>query len=116
LYEVLDPDVEGCKLTLRADVKSYQSRAYYPSITCRLSDGTEKSSLLITEAAKGDTNWAPYEASLEVPPGARAQQVRVDFREVPFQNTDSNATARLGVKDVILVKAPLPPSGSSSHP
>jgi hypothetical protein len=72
-----------------------------------LKKGTEITFAKPDEFAKRCTDWTPYEEAFEIARGARPEQFRLNLEVVPLQG-NWTAYELAGIKDVFLVKEPLP--------
>jgi hypothetical protein len=108
LYEIRDPELQGCELILRTKIKTHRlPGGIYPGISCDTKDGGGIDSSKPEVIAKADTNWTTYEARLEVPQGLKPAMIRINLLPEPGVPQGSSSYERAGFKDMVLVKAPL---------
>jgi hypothetical protein len=105
LYEVHNPNVDGCRVIMRAMIKTFAGQGAYPVLVCRLQNGGEICSEMPRVIARGDTNWTTYETAVDVPPGSKSDRILVNMDFVPANQRAM--TERAGIKEVVLLKAPL---------
>ena len=100
LFEVVDPDVERCLLSYRAQLKteSVQGRAYL-EMWCRLPGKGEFFSKGFHHAVKGTNDWASYEIPFYLKRGQKPDLVKLN---VVFEGSGT-----LWIKNVQLLQTPL---------
>jgi hypothetical protein len=99
LFEVLDPDVQGCLLTYRAALKSESltGRAFL-EMWCRLPGRGEFFSRGLNQPIKGTTDWTSHEIPFRLKKGQRPDLIKL--------NLAIEGRGRVWIKDVELLKTP----------
>lgn len=109
LFEIPDPGVEDCLVTYRADMKAegLEGRAYL-EMWCRMPGGGEYFSKGLDNPVKGTTDWASYQTPFFLRKGERPDMLKL--------NVVIEGKGTLWVKNVELLKGPLPESSDPSKP
>jgi hypothetical protein len=99
LFEVADPDVENCRVTYRAAMKSegLKGRAYL-EMWCRLPGRGEFFSRGLNQPLKGSTDWASYEIPFRLKKGQRPDLIKL--------NLAVEGRGKVWIKDIELLKTP----------
>jgi tRNA A-37 threonylcarbamoyl transferase component Bud32/anti-sigma factor RsiW len=103
LFEVKDPGVDDCTVLYKAKIKSadVKGRAYLV-MWCRFPEG-EAFSKGFGNAIRGTTDWAEYQIPFYLKKGEKPDLIKLQFT---FEGSGT-----VWIKDIELVRAPLPPQG-----
>jgi serine/threonine protein kinase len=104
LFELIDPDLEGCRLIFRARLRSSELSGAFLQIRARFPNEpnevvTPKPPVIV----EGNTNWATYEVEMVLPPKRRPGLLRLNLESLGVKGGDKN---RVWIKDMELLKAP----------
>ncbi len=104
LFEVSDPAVEDCMLIYSAKLKTegLQGQAYL-EMWCRFPGKGEFFSRGLQNQVSGSNNWASYETPFFLKKGEKPDLLKL--------NLVVKGTGKIWIKDVTLLKAPLPKQG-----
>ena len=99
LFEIADPDAEGCLLTYRANLKSeaLDGRAFL-EMWCRFHGKGEFFSKGLNQPLRGTTEWASYEIAFRLKKGQRPELIKL--------NLAVEGSGKVWIKDVELLKTP----------
>lgn len=101
LFEVPEPAVEDCMLIYRAKLKTEDlSGPAYLEMWCRFPKFGEAFSRGLDNQVTGSNDWASYQTPFFLKKGEKPDLVRL--------NLVVKGTGKVWIKDVELVKAPLP--------
>jgi hypothetical protein len=100
LFQVVEPGVEQCRLTYRADARAdgVEGSAYL-ELWCRFPGQGEFFSKGLHHKAKGTTDWASHEVPFQLDAGQRPDLIRL--------NVAFDGTGTLLLRNVELLKTPL---------
>jgi serine/threonine-protein kinase len=108
LYELRNPELQGCELILRTKIKTVLPiQGIYPKVSCDTKDGGGIDSPKPDVIPKSNTNWTTYETRLEIPQGLKPALIRINLESVQNLQHQIFPLERAGFKDMVLVKAPL---------
>jgi len=99
LFEIADPEAEGCLLTYRANLKSeaFDGRAFL-EMWCRFHGKGEFFSRGLDRPVRGATEWASSEIAFRLKKGQRPDLIKL--------NLAVEGSGRVWIKDVELLKTP----------
>ena len=99
LFEVADPDVQGCLLTYRASLKSEDltGRAFL-EMWCRLPGRGEFFSRGLSQPLRGNTDWTSHETPFRLKKGQLPDLIKL--------NLAIEGRGKVWIKDVELLKTP----------
>ena len=101
LFEVPEPGVENCMVIYRAKIKSEDlSEPAYLEMWCRFSGKGEFFSRGLESPVTGSNDWATYETPFFLKKGEKPDLIKL--------NLVVKGSGRIWVKDVELLKGPLP--------
>ena len=101
LFEVPDPEVENCMIIYRAKIKTEGlSEPAYLEMWCRFSGRGEFFSRGLDNAVTGSNDWATYETPFFLKKGEKPDLIKL--------NVVLKGSGKIWVKDVELLKGPLP--------
>jgi serine/threonine protein kinase len=104
LFELIDPDLEGCRLIFRARMRSSLLTGAHLEIRARFpKEPTEVVTPKPPVIVEGNTNWATYEVELVLPAKRRPDLLRLNLDILGTTVPDTN---RVWIKDMELLKAP----------
>jgi hypothetical protein len=109
LFEIENPGVERCMVMYRAKLKTenLKDRAYL-EMWCRFPGRGEFFSRGLEHAVTGSNDWASYETPFFLKKGEKPDLIKL--------NLVVKGSGKVWVKDVELLKSPLPPLQSSLPP
>ena len=101
LFEVENPGVEQCMVTYRAKLKTENlTEQAYLEMWCRFPGKGEFFSRGVANTVTGSNDWASYETPFFLKKGEKPDLIKL--------NLVVKGTGRIWVKDVELLKGPLP--------
>ena len=101
LFEVEKPDVEQCMVTYRAKLKTENlTEQAYLEMWCRFPGKGEFFSRGLAHTVTGSNDWASYETPFFLKKGEKPDLIKL--------NVVVKGTGKVWVKDVELLKSPLP--------
>jgi hypothetical protein len=101
LFEIKDPDVEKCMVIYRAKLKTEGlDDVAYLEMWCRFPGKGEYFSRGLNNKVTGSNDWASYETPFFLKKGEKPDLIKL--------NLVMKGTGKVWVKDVELLKAPLP--------
>jgi hypothetical protein len=102
LFEVENPGVEQCMVTYRAKLKTENlTEPAYLEMWCRFPGKGEFFSRGLAHAVTGSNDWASYETPFFLKKGEKPDLIKL--------NLVVKGAGKVWVKDVELLKGPLPP-------
>ena len=102
LFEVEKPHVENCVVTYRAKLKTENLTGQaYLEMWCRFPGKGEFFSRGLANTVTGSNNWASYETPFFLKKGEKPDLIKL--------NLVVKGTGKIWIKDVELLKGPLPP-------
>ena len=102
LFEVPDPGVEQCMVIYRAKLKTEGLKEpAYLEMWCRFSGRGEFFSRVLDNTVTGSNDWASYETPFFLKKGEKPDLIKL--------NVVVKGAGKVWVKDVELLKGPLPP-------
>jgi len=110
LFEVLMPGVEDCTVLYRAKLKTEGLTGRTDlEMWCRLPGRGEFFSKGLTRSATGTNDWSSYEVLFRLKKGEKPDLIRLNlFVKASGILFKKAVTGKVWIKDVALVKAPLP--------
>ena len=106
LFEVADPGVEACLLTYRAKLKTEAlTDSAYLEMWCRFPGKGEYFSRGLANVVTGSNDWSSFETPFFLKKGEKPDLLKL--------NLVVKGTGKIWIKDVELLKGPLP-GGSSA--
>ncbi|MBC7854867.1 MAG: SUMF1/EgtB/PvdO family nonheme iron enzyme, partial [Pirellulaceae bacterium] len=119
LLELREADVENCRVIGRFRMKSEEAAQAHPRLIARFPGDTAKDTIgKHNVAARGDTNWTTYEVTLDFQPGERPEVIEfgLHMEGQPASSLDKKPKNQVWIKDVELLKSPLPAAALTPSP
>ena len=106
LFEIPNPGVEACTITYRARLKTEGlTDSAYLEMWCRFPGKGEYFSRGLNNVVTGSNDWSSFETPFFLKKGEKPDLVKL--------NLVVKGTGKIWIKDVELLKGPLPPGASA---